>query len=229
MNVLQTVEAEVKRYRDNVMRLGQLSDQVTPHIDNATVVLLTSRENTLNQRLTSLQQTIAKYMHGAHAQSGRQDKFREAYTLVNSFLAEAREKLQADDPNKSASESDIRQRLDELKLVSHQMNRQQASLDLLNEIGFRLSLNPVNAARLRELNEQWKRVVVESARRRRQMQGTLLVHEDFDAKLDDWGGYLEQVEEDLVADIARNYPHLLAQQQAYAVSINIYEYRITKV
>ena len=221
---LKALDCDISRYRDNIIRLGHISDEMTPHMDNATVVLLTSREGTLTQRLSSLQQTLATFTHTAQADSSRQGKFNEAYQLVSAFLDDVKSALARPDPvsgrssGGGATEQQIRMRVNELKHLSSQFGRKHASLDLLNEIAFRLSLNDANSQRLRTLNAQWAEVAAEAARRHERVQATLLSHEDFDAKLEDWGDFMRQTERDLAADVATNHAALRQQQQAFAVS-----------
>ena len=221
---LKALDCDISRYRDNIIRLGHISDEMTPHMDNATVVLLTSREGTLTQRLSSLQQTLATFTHTAQADSSRQGKFNEAYQLVSAFLDDVKSALARPDPvsgrggGSGATEQQIRMRVNELKHLSSQFGRKHASLDLLNEIAFRLSLNDANSQRLRTLNAQWAEVAAEAARRHERVQATLLSHEDFDAKLEDWGDFMRQTERDLAADVATNHAALRQQQQAFAVS-----------
>ena len=200
------------------MRLGHMSDQMNPHMDNATIVLLTSRENAFMQRLSSLQQSLGKLIHSAHVDSGRHSKFNDAYALVETFLSDVEAVLRHVEPSSSSTELHVRARTDELRQLTSEFARQQANLDLVNELAFRLSLNDADARRLRVLNQQWVRLAADAARRRGDATQALLGRTDFDAKLEDWSSFLQQTERELVGDVSQNHAALQQQQQALAVS-----------
>ena len=57
----------------------------------------------------------------------------------------------------------------------------------------------------------------ETAERQRALQTYLLQQQNFNEKLEEWMLYLAQVEKDLAAPIAGNYPQLVEQQAAFEV------------
>ena len=211
------LQSDLNTFRDTLLQLGRQSDQLTPHMDNATVIHITSRESALSQRLQNLQLALSRYNHSTQSEASRHTKFEDAYDIVNSFLAEADSSLGVVDPDKSSHESDIRSRLGELKDLTKSFRRRQAALELLNEMGYRLPLSGNNAQRLRDLNHRWQQLSYDALERYKALQGELLEHEDFNTKCEEWSDFLSQVERDLATDIAGNMEDLRNQQQVLEV------------
>ena len=147
----------------------------------------------------------------------KQSKFEDSARALELFLASIQAMLEPEDPNKSSDELVIRDRLDELKDACRQMRLKQQDLDSLNDLGYRLPLNKEDAERLHVINNRWLDLSSEATERQRGLQSCLLHQQNFNEKLEEWMLYLAEVEKDLAAPIAGNYPKLLEQQAAFEV------------
>ncbi len=114
-------------------------------------------------------------------------------------------------------ESIIRVRLDDLKDVCKDFRHRQQDLDALNDLGYRLPLKKTDAERLHNLNNRWTTLSGDASDRQRTLQASLLQQQNFNDKCEEWMMYLAQVEKDLAAPVAGNYPELLEQQTAFEV------------
>ena len=152
----------------------------------------------------------------------KQSKFDDSARALELFLDSVQTMLEPEDPNKSSDESVIRDRLDELKDACRQMRLKQQDLDSLNDLGYRLPLNKEDADRLHVVNNRWLDLSSEATERQRALQSCLLHQQNFNDKLEEWMLYLAQVEKDLAAPIAGNYPKLLEQQAAFEVLKFVY-------
>ena len=85
----------------------------------------------------------------------KQSKFDDSAKALGLFLDSIQAALEPEDPNKSADESVIRDRLDDLKDTCRQMRQKQPDLDTLNDLGYRLPLNKEDADRLHVINNRW--------------------------------------------------------------------------
>ena len=146
----------------------------------------------------------------------KQSKFEDSARALELFLDSMQAMLEPEDPNKSSDELVIRDRLDELKDACRQMRLKQ-DLDSLNDLGYRLPLNKEDAERLHVINNRWLNLSSEATERQRGLQSCLLHQQNFNEKLEEWMLYLAEVEKDLAAPIAGNYPKLLEQQAAFEV------------
>lgn len=218
---LQVLLEDVMDFSNQLTALGQLSDQLTPHMDNATIINITARESSLNQRLTSMQQVLARHVRSLEEGLDKHSRFDTAYDNIDRFLSYADTILRMEDPNQSASEGDIRHRLDQFKSLSNQFTEKLSDLETVNMLGYRLSLNEADSMRMRRLNQRWYRLAGETSERYKRMQGYLLMQQSFSEKCEEWMLFLAQVEKDLASEIAGNYEALLEQQQAYEASVSI--------
>ena len=85
----------------------------------------------------------------------KQSKFDDSAKALELFLDSIQAILEPEDPNKSADESVIRKRLDDLKDACRQMRQKQPDLDTLNGLGYRLPLNKEDADRLHVINNRY--------------------------------------------------------------------------
>lgn len=213
MLILQAIRQDLHRAGENLVRLGRASDELTPHMDSATAVLVTSRENALQQKMASLQQTLASHVTLWQKEVTRQAKFGEAFALVSDFLSNADSVIShAADGNTTSA--DTRQ----LRHVTSELNRRPSSLDLLNDIGFRLPLTDANSRRLRDLNRKWRDFQVAGARALQCLQSASLRQETLDVRMEQCSRYLDEVEDCLVEEDASSRDDVMQQQQRFAVS-----------
>ena len=217
----QIAQQDVDNFGGQLTSLSQLSDQLTPHMDNATIIQITARETALGQRLLNMQQALARHLQSLQDDLDKHSRFDSAFTNVDGFLAQADDILCSEDPNKSAEEPSIRERLDQFKNLAGQFTERQPDLETVNLIGYRLPLNEADSQRMRQLNQRWYNLAADTAERYKTMQSHLLLQQDFNQKCEEWMLFLAQVEKDLATDIAGNYESLLEQQQAYEVSLTL--------
>ena len=186
-------------------------------MDNSTSLNLSSREATLAQRLSHMQQALSHHQHHLQIGVSQQTRFEAVLALVDDCLSDAEGKLQ-EDLDKSMDEGTLRENLDQLKIVSLEFNKNQAQLDSANEMGYRMPLSERDSARLRQANQKWRGLGTKASSRYHVLQGQLLAKQDFSQKCEAWMNFLAQAERDLTEDIAGNYNDLLQQQQMYEVS-----------
>ena len=95
--------------------LYRLSDELTKNMGTSTIVLLTSRQSAIEQRLVALRQLLSQHIQGLHEDLSQVNRFREAFATVKTFLEHAGTVLSTEDPNKTAEQPDLQNRLDQLK------------------------------------------------------------------------------------------------------------------
>ena len=67
------------------------------------------------------------------------------------------------------------------------------------------------------MHYRWNTLSSDASERQRTLQASLLQQQNFNDKCEEWMLYLAQVEKDLAAPVAGNYPELLEQQTAFEV------------
>ena len=215
----QALQADIDGFRDNLTHLSKLSDPLIKHMDNATIIRITSRETALSQRHLHTQQTLSKHARMLQSERTRHSRFEAAYEVINDFLTDAQGILGDEDPNRSADEDQIRGKIEQLKAVTTEFGHQQKRLDDLNDIGYRLALKEAETKRLKALNRCWHSLLADSTERYKIMQSHLLLQQGFNDKCEEWMVFLARVEKDLAADLVGNHEALLAQQKAFEVSL----------
>ena len=70
--------------------------------------------------------------------------------------------LSGNDPNRSAEEEVLRQRLGELQDLTSKFSHNQPDLDSITLIGYRLPLNDDDFTRLKQLNQRWYTLSVDT-------------------------------------------------------------------
>lgn len=195
-----------------------MGEDITKNMDPSSIVTITSKLSGLEQRLLTLRQKLAKHVQGLQGDLSQQRRFQEAFENVKAFVSQAQRILGMEDPNRSADEKALSDRLEHLKELCAQFNDNSANLDALNDLGYRLALNETAAADLQDLNHKWHELFAETKERCKMLQGMLLVQQDFQSKCDTWMTFLAQTEADLSTEIAGNLIDLLAQQKKCEVS-----------
>ena len=204
---------ELDNVQTQMSDLYRLSDQLAQHMDTSTIVILTSRQTSLEQRLMNLRQLLSSQSDSLKQDISQLNHFREVFDFIHGFLNHADNVLRAEDPNKSADESDLQNRMDQLKDLLSQFNANSDRLDGLNGLGYRLALSDSDANRLSDLNHRWYSLYGECKERCRTLQGNMLVQQDFTEKCESWMTFLAQTEQDLALEIGGNLADLLNQQR----------------
>ncbi len=169
----------------------------------------------LSQRLENMQQALTKHLRNLRLDLSKHSKFQDKYKTLETFLANVDAILSGNDPNRSAEEEVLRQRLGELQHLTSKFSHNQPDLDSINLIGYRLPLNDDDSTRLKQLNQRWYTLSADTSERYKTMQSHLLIQQDFQQKCEEWLTFLSQVEQDLAKDISGDYDTLLQQQRSY--------------
>ena len=106
---------ELDEIQIQLSALYRLSDELTKNMGTSTIVLLTSRQSAIEQRLVALRQLLSQHIQGLHEDLSQVNRFREAFAAVKTFLEHAETVLSMEDPNKTAEQPDLQNRLDQLK------------------------------------------------------------------------------------------------------------------
>lgn len=212
-SISQTLQRELDHFQSQLADLYRVGEDVTKNMDPSSIVNITSKLSALEQRMLTLRQKLSKHVHGLQGDLSQQRRFQEAFDNVKAFVSQAQRILGMEDPNRSADEKVIGDRLEHLKELCAQFNDNSANLDSLNDLGYRLALNETAAADLQDLNHKWHELFTETKERCKMLQGLLLVQQDFQSKCDTWMTFLAQTEADLSTEIAGNLIDLLAQQK----------------
>ena len=215
---LQALQQDLDNFQTQLSHLYRVGDDVTKNMDPSAIVNITSKLSGLEQRVLTLRQKLAKHIQDLQGDLSQQRRFQEAFDNVKAFLSQAQRILGIDDPNKSADEKVLSDRLEYLKELLSQFSDNSAQLDRLNDLGYRLALNETAAADLQDLNHQWHDLFSETKERTKTLQGILLVQQDFTEKCDTWMSFLAKTEADLSTEIAGNLVDLLIQQKKCEVS-----------
>lgn len=102
-----------------VSGLTSLIDPLTRHMDTTTIVTITSQQKSLQQKIDSMRQAIGKQVQNMENYILSQGKFQDALLALTSWLGDMEGVISKEDPNRSAEEYAIRERMDELKVRQH--------------------------------------------------------------------------------------------------------------
>ena len=166
-----------------------------------------------------MKQSLSRYIQHTEEDIKAQKNFAEKAERLISWLEEAQDKVKREDPNRSADENSIRDRMSQLKEVMREFGSHQPEVNTLNEMGYRLSLDKTNAANLATLNTNWNELSSKASEKFRRLQSVLLQQQSFAQKCDAWMTFLAETERSLAVDIAGSYKELLEQQKVYEVSL----------
>lgn len=216
----QTLQRELDHFQSQLSNLYRMGEDVTKNMDPSSIVNITSKLSGLEQRLLNLRQKLAKHVQSLQGDLSQQRRFQEAFENVKAFVSQAQRILGMEDPNRSADEKVLSDRLEHLKELCEQFNDNSTHLDALNDLGYRLALNETAAADLNDLNHKWHDLFTETKERCKTLQGMLLVQQDFHSKCDTWMTFLAKTEADLSTEIAGNLIDLTAQQKKCEVRID---------
>ena len=111
----QALQQELDGIQTQLSALYRLSDDLTKNMGTSTIVLLTSRQSALEQRVVALRQLLSQHIGALHEDLSQVNRFREAFAAVKTFLEHAGSVLAAEDPSKTAEQPDLQNRLEQLK------------------------------------------------------------------------------------------------------------------
>jgi len=215
----QALQKDLDHFQGQLADLYRVGESVTRNMDPTSIVAITSKLSSLEQRVLALRQKLGKHVQSLQGDLSQQRRFQEAFENVQAFVSQAQRILGMEDPNRSADAKALNDRLEHLKELCAQFNDNLSQLDALNDLGYRLALNETSAADLNDLNHKWHELFSETKERCKSLQGMLLVQQDFSSKCDTWMTFLAETEADLSTEIAGNLIDLLAQQRKCDVSI----------
>ncbi|XP_076463745.1 nesprin-1-like isoform X2 [Babylonia areolata] len=208
----EALQQELDEIQTQLSGLYRLSDELTKDMGTSTIVLLTSRQSALEQRLVGLRGLLDQHIQGLHQDLSQINRFRQAFSAVRRFLEQAGAVLREEDPGRGAEQAVLQSRLDRLKQLSAQFQANSGKLDEVNDLGYRLALDARDAQQLLEVNHEWHRGAGDCQERAKALQGHLLVQQDFTAKCHTWMAFLADTERDLATQVAGNLSDLLEQQ-----------------
>ena len=217
LNLIKATKKDIEHYHTELLALGKMSEGMTKSMDTATVIQVTSQETSLSQRLLNMQQTLGKHIQNLDKDIDRYVEFEEHLQQIDASLAHADDVLSKEDPTKTSEEDELRHRLQELKELSQNFSTEQAVLEKLNELGYRLPLSEAESARLKQMNHRWLGLSGDTTERYRTLQHHMLLTQDFSQKCEEWMTYLCQVEKDLASPLAGNEEELKEQQALFQV------------
>lgn len=136
----QTLQQELDGIQTQLSNLYRLSDDLTKNMGTSTIVLLTSQQSGVEQRLLALRQLLSQHIQALHEDLSQGNRFSEAFSAVTTFLDHARLVLLVEDPNKAAEQSAIQKRLDQLKQLSSQFQVLESQTFIIYLLRFPLVL-----------------------------------------------------------------------------------------
>ncbi|XP_022095690.1 nesprin-1-like isoform X2 [Acanthaster planci] len=207
---------ELKSYHE-IDALRNLVDQLTRHMDGTTANNIASRRRVLSLKQDNLCKALKRFIKTQEADLKMQRQLRDKIQKLLSWLEDATDVINMDDPNRSSDETSIRERMAQLKAVMVEFSGRQSELNSLNEMGYRLSLNRTNAADLSSVNNKWNASFGRVCEKYRRLQGVLLQQQSFAQKCTAWSNFIEETEKNLAVVIAGSYLELLDQQKIYEV------------
>ncbi len=161
-------------------------------MDHSTVICITSRQTMLSQGLGNMQQALTKHLRNLWLDLSKHSEFQDKYETLETFLPNVDAILSGNDPNRSAEEEVLHQRLGELQDLTSKFSHNQPDLDSINLIGYRLPLNDDDSTRLKQLNQRWYMYMlsVDTSEHYKTMQSHLLIQQDFQQKCEVWLTFL---------------------------------------
>ena len=212
-DLLSALDERQPLLREMSCLINELSD----HMDSTTIVFVQSQDSTLNQRIAAIRQTANQHLTRVQKETGQLTSFDESITAIEVFLQEADVAVNVDDTDSDKDMESLRRRFDELGLLLTEFTTSQTKIDMLNDLGNRLSLSEEQKAHLDEVHGRWQTLMRATTAKYRDLQATLLLQQDFVSKCNDWMDLLARMERCLADDIAGNHDDLKKQQVIFEV------------
>lgn len=209
--IFQALHRDLDNFQSQLSSLYQLSDSVTKNMDTSSITNLTSRLSSLDQRVMALRQILQKQVQILQGDLSQRQRFKALYDAVSAFVDHAARTLGEVEPSKTSETQILQSRHEKLKLLTTKFANNMTELDSLNDLGYRLALDEATATKLRELNHKWHELYSDTKERSKDVQGALLVQQDFTGKCDTWMTFLAETEQDLSTEIGGNLPELISQ------------------
>ncbi|XP_055981911.1 nesprin-1 isoform X7 [Sorex fumeus] len=201
--------------KDSLYVLHELGQQLKRQVDASAASAIQSDQLSLSQQLSTLEQALCKQQTALQAGVVDYKSFTKSLDGLETWIVEAEEILQGQDPSHSSDLSIIQERMEELKGQMLKFSSMAPDLDRLNELGYRLPLNDKEIKRMQNLNRNWSLISSQTTERFSKLQSFLLQHQTFLEKCETWMEFLVQTEQKLAVEISGNYQHLLEQQRAH--------------
>lgn len=177
----------------------------------------------------ALRQILAKQVQLLQGDLSQKQRFKDLFTAITMFLAEAEKTLGEDDLPSSSDEQALQDRYEEIKYLTLQFSNNMPQLDALNDLGYRMALSEESSLELRQLNHMFQRLYSETKEQNKMLQGIILVQQDFTEKCDAWMTFLAQTEQDLSTEIAGNLADLIDQQRKCEVRVTCTDSNCLKI
>ncbi|XP_033368639.1 nesprin-1 isoform X3 [Parus major] len=209
------VLADLKTAQESLVVLQELGEELKSQVEASAAAAIQSDHLSLNQSLTTLEQTLCKQQ--AVLQAGILDyqTFSKSLEVLETWITEAEETLKEQDPSHSSDVSAIQSRMEQLKSQMLKFSSMAPDLDRLNELGYRLPLNDKEIKRMQNLNRHWSLISPQTTERFSKLQSFLLQQQTFLEKCGTWMDLLVQTEQKLAVEVSGNYQRLLEQQREH--------------
>ncbi|XP_076155328.1 nesprin-1 isoform X4 [Alosa pseudoharengus] len=206
---------ELAQVQASLQQLQEVAEQLKQQVDTSAAGAIQSDQLMLTQRLSRLEQSLSRQQ--SILQTGVQDYelFKEQLASLDSWMKEAEDALNGQDPTGSSDQSLIQGRMEELKGQMLRFSSLAHELEQVNELGYRLPLSDSEIKRLQSLNRSWASSSALTTERFSKLQAFLLQQQTFLEKCEAWMEFLVQTEEKLAVEISGNNQSLLEQQRAH--------------
>ncbi|XP_063773938.1 nesprin-1 isoform X14 [Pseudophryne corroboree] len=201
--------------RSSLVVLQKTGEQLKQQVDSSAAATILSDHLSLSQRLSVLEQALLRQQAILQAGVLDYETFVKSLQDLETWIVDAGDVLNGQDPNRSSDLSTIQDRMEELKRQMLKFSSLAPDLDRLNELGYRLPLNDKEIKRMQCLNRNWTIFSSQTTERFSKLQSFLLHHQTFLEKCETWMEFLIQTEQKLAAEISGNYQSLLEQQRAH--------------
>ncbi|XP_068007808.1 nesprin-1 isoform X2 [Melanerpes formicivorus] len=206
---------DLKTAQESLIVLQELGEELKSQVEASAAAAIQSDYLSLNQNLSTLEQTLCKQQGLLQAGVLDYQTFAKNLQVLEAWITEAEERLKGQDPGHSSDLSTIQSRMEELKSQMLKFSSMVPDLDRLNELGYRLALSDKEIKRMQNLNRHWSQISSQTMERFSKLQSFLLQQQTFLEKCETWMDLLVQTEQKLAAEISGNYQSLLEQQRAH--------------
>ncbi|KAJ8290336.1 hypothetical protein GJAV_G00011560 [Gymnothorax javanicus] len=202
VEAITDLQASVNDLQNRVEEVLEASRYLIGHMDPEAAVFVQSACRLLACSVLQLSKVLAERKELLQEEQGQLQEFSSSLEFLENHLEDCRDKVTG---ALDASCRDVA-RTDLLALSSL-----SPDLDELNELSYRLALSDPVSGRLQSLNRQWALVSSLALEKRSELQAEVLKQQSFEQKCKSWMGFLQNMEDSLVVDIAGSYPGLREQ------------------
>ncbi|CAK8680522.1 unnamed protein product [Clavelina lepadiformis] len=148
--------------------------------------------------------------------SSQFDQYHDRSRYLEAWLSEAEGALRSNQPK---LKRDIESAMDELRAKLQAFKAYSTTVDDLNQLAFNLPISDVYVRNLQTMNNRWKDLLKETAKKFGSLQSSLLLHLNFSDACESWMLFITQAQRWLLAPVAGSYDDLLEQARSYDLFI----------